>query len=186
MSRSIIISNFLLFQLGWFACVLGGANQLGWLGSLLAISVITWHLLRAQQPTAEIRLLLIAFAIGLLFESLLSLTGISQYSSGLVVEGFPPHWMVLMWPLFATTLNVSMRWMKMLALPWVALLAGLLAPASYVAGQRLGAISFNDTLLALSVIALGWAILFPLLITSAKRYNGYPESQTTSALPLEN
>jgi len=38
----------------------------------------------------------------------------------------------------------------------------------------LGAVVFPDTTLALTGIAVGWAILFPLLVIVAKRNNGYP------------
>ncbi len=173
MSRSLIISNFVLFQIGWFACVLGGANQLALVGSLVALILIALHIWRAQAPLAEIRLLLVALGIGIVFESILTFTNISQYADGILFEGFAPHWMVLMWGLFATTLNVSMRWVKSLPLPAIALLGAILAPLSYLAGNRLGAVVFPDTTLALITIALGWVILFPLLVVFARRNDGY-------------
>ena len=37
-SRMNILANAIAFQLGWFACVLGGANQMPWLGTLVAAS----------------------------------------------------------------------------------------------------------------------------------------------------
>ena len=50
--------NFAAFQLGWFACVLGGANQMPWLGTLVAALIISWHLSLAQRPGRELTLLI--------------------------------------------------------------------------------------------------------------------------------
>ncbi len=180
MSRRLLISNFILFQLGWLACVLGGANQLAIAGSGAALVIIGIHLWQAPNRLLEVRLLLVALGIGIAFESILTLSQISQYASGVVFEGFAPHWMVLLWGLFATTLNVSMRWIKGLSLPLLALLGAVLAPLSYLAGQRLGGVVFPDTLLALLIIATAWAVLFPLLVAVAKRSDGYATSQSTT------
>ena len=180
MSRALLISNFILFQFGWFACVLGGANQLAVAGSLVMLAIIAIHLWRAQSAMPELRLLLIALGVGVLFESLLTLSNLSQYATGIIIEGFAPYWMILMWGLFATTLNVSMRWIKDLSLPVIALLGAILAPLSYLAGNRLGAVAFTDTTMALSVIALGWAVLFPLLVVVARHNNGYTTAEPTN------
>lgn len=180
MSRTLLISNFILFQLGWFACVLGGAFRMALVGGLVALAIIALHLWRAQAPKAESVLILAAFGIGIVFESILTLSGISQYADGVLVHGFAPYWMVLMWGLFATTLNVSMRWVKNLSLPVLAVLGAILAPLSYLAGNRLGAVLFSDTTLALIIIAVGWAVLFPLLVVIARRYNGYRPHDTAT------
>lgn len=184
MSRPLLISNFILFQLGWFACVLGGAFRLALAGSLIALAIIALHIWRAKAPKAEAILVLAAFAVGIVFESIMTLSGISQYADGVLIHGFAPYWMVLMWGLFATTLNVSMRWVKNMSLPVLAVLGAILAPLSYLAGHRLGAVLFSDTTLALIVIAIGWAILFPLIVVIARRYDGYtpaePKAQTNS------
>lgn len=181
MSRTLLISNFILFQIGWFACVLGGAFRMALAGSLVALAIIAIHIWRARAPKAEFCLVLIACAIGIVFESILTLSGTSQYADGILVHGFAPYWMVLMWGLFATTLNVSMRWAKNLSLPMLALLGIILAPLSYLAGNRLGAVLFSDTTLALGIIAAGWAILFPFIVVMARRYDGYPLSQDSAS-----
>jgi hypothetical protein len=81
--------------------------------------------------------------------------------------------MILLWPLFASTLNVSMAWMKNLAPLLIALLGALLAPFAYFAGAGMQAVVFEDVFLSLSMIALGWSILLPVLVLSANRLNGY-------------
>ena len=57
---SPMLINFIAFQIGWFACVLGGAHQLPWFGTLLVGIIIAIHLSRASQPRAELFLILIA------------------------------------------------------------------------------------------------------------------------------
>lgn len=178
MSRSLLISNFILFQIGWFACVLGGAHQLGIAGSLAALLISTIHLWRAQQRWAELRLQGIALLIGLVFESALVLSGLTVYSNGMIFGQLAPHWMLMLWVLFATTLNVSMRWIKDLHPGWIALLGAILAPLSYLAGSRLGSVTFPEPLLALGAIAAGWAILLPLLAEAAKKLNGVAAGQS--------
>ncbi len=180
MSRSLLITNVILFQIGWFACVLGGANQYPVMGALVAIAVIGIHLWRAPSPKPEALLVLAALLIGVVFESLLTLSGLSVYPSGILVEGFAPYWMVLMWGLFATTLNVSMRWLTALPMLWIGLLGAILAPLSYLGGNRLGAVEFTDTTTALIAIALGWAVLLPLTAFIAKRYDGYVNDQPST------
>ena len=104
--------NFLLFQLGWFGCVLSGAAGLPWLGAMLATAIIAWHLLRAPDPGAELKLIGAAVAIGAVWDSLLVWQGWLAYPSGMVLPFAAPYWIVIMWALFATTLNVSLRWLK--------------------------------------------------------------------------
>ncbi|MEZ5451079.1 MAG: DUF2878 family protein, partial [Thiolinea sp.] len=88
-------------------------------------------------------------------------------------------WMLLLWPLFATTLNVSLRWLRDLPLFWSALGSALLAPLSYSAGQQLGAIQFSQPSVALAAIALGWTVLMPLLVWLARRQDGFRPPQAT-------
>ncbi|CAA6821873.1 MAG: Unknown protein, partial [uncultured Thiotrichaceae bacterium] len=84
MSRNLLISNFVLFQIGWFACVLGGAYQAPLIGSLVAAVIIGIHVIRAQEPAKEMRLVVVALVIGLLFESLLTLNDLSVFTSGVL------------------------------------------------------------------------------------------------------
>ena len=77
-----------------------------------------------------------------------------------------------MWALFATILNVSLRWLKG---RWaVAALAGAVAgPLAYYGGSRLGALQFGNEGVALIALSLGWAVFTPLLMALSERYDGY-------------
>lgn len=180
MMTKSLITNLLLFQLGWFACVLGGAYDQVLLGSMVALAVIAYHLYRAADASQEFRLLMLALIIGLVFESIVTSQGLARYSHGQVFESIAPLWMILMWPLFATTLNLSMRWLKGLAPLLIALIGALFAPLAYYAGNRLGAVQYDDIILSMSIIAIAWAVLFPVLVVMSLKLNGYGISSLKS------
>ena len=168
----MMLANFILFQIGWFACVLGGANDRPWLGTGIAVAIVAWHVGRAARPRDEMILALIAAGIGAVADSALIATDWVRYASGTVVPGTAPVWLVAMWMLFATTLNVSLRWLRRYALAAIALGAAG-GPLAYWGGARLGAMEFLAPVAATAALALGWAVLTPLLIRLARRFDGY-------------
>jgi hypothetical protein len=165
------LSNFLLFQLGWFGCVLGGAHQLPWLGTGLVAILLGWHLSRSHRPHLELALALIAALIGAVWDSILVARGWLVYPSGTLIENTAPHWIVAMWMLLATTLNVSLRWFKQRLL--IASLSGAVAgPLAYYAGAQLGGVVVADSTAAFTALAAGWALFMPLLLFIARRLDG--------------
>ncbi len=167
-----VFLNFILFQMGWLACVMSGATSRPWIGGLVAISVMAVHLLRAPSPDPELKLVLIAMGIGAVWDSLLVWLKWVHYSSGVLIPHTAPYWIVIMWGLFATLLNVSLRWLRG---RWVfAALAGAIGgPAAYYGGERLGALEFGNLSMALPALSVGWAILTPVLLSLASRFDGY-------------
>jgi len=167
-----VLVNFVAFQLGWFACVLGAAHGLPWAGTGVALAIVAWHLTRAARPRAEIGLVLIAAGIGALWDSGLSALGWIRYPSGVLIEGAAPYWIVAMWMLFATTLNVSLAWLRR-NLPLAAVFGALGGPLAYLGGAKLGALTFGAQEAALVALALGWAVLTPLLLRLARPEAAY-------------
>ena len=73
------------------------------------------------------------------FDSFLVAAGWVTYKAGLFSDYLAPYWIITMWMLFATTLNVSMRWLR--GKPWLAAFFGCFGgPTTYLAGQKLGGI----------------------------------------------
>ena len=177
MMTKSLITNLLLFQLGWFACVLGGAYDQVLIGSMVAIAVIAYHIYRATDTVQELRLLTLALIIGLANESIVTSQGLARYSHGQVSDLIAPLWIILMWPLFATTLNLSMRWLKGLAPLLIALIGALFAPLAYYSGNRLGAVEYDNLILSMGIIAIAWAVLLPALVTMSLKLDGYNISQ---------
>ena len=178
--KSILI-NAAIFQLGWLCCVLAGANQLPWLGTATAILIVAWHVLGANDGQKELSLVLIVVGIGAVWDSLLVYAGLLQYPSGTLISGTAPHWIIAMWALFATTLNVSLRWLKNRPLLG-ALLGAISGPAAYFAGYKLGGVQFPDMNAALLALAGGWAVLMPLVMALSNRFDGKVVQPPHSAL----
>jgi hypothetical protein len=181
MSTTMIVSNFVLFQIGWFACVLSAAAHQPWFGILVTTAVVVTHVLRAPMPKAELQLVFLALVLGLVFDSLLVWQGWLQYSSGIVFPNVAPYWIVALWGLFATLLNISLRWMRG---RWtLAIVFGAVGgPAAYYGGLRLGALEFGNMPAGLLALAIGWAMLTPLLLALSSHFDGYAgllEKQTS-------
>ncbi len=161
-SRQVLV-NIVAFQLAWFALVLGAAKGETAVAMLLAAAVVGLHLSRAAAPWVEVRLIVCAVVIGAIWDSSLARAGWLEFRSGELVHGFAPVWILGLWAIFATTLNVSLRWLRGRRLLGVAL-GAVAGPLSYYAGARLGALVLTDTVAALTALAIGWAVLTPALV----------------------
>jgi len=180
MKRSFV--NFIAFQIGWFACVLSASNSMPWVGVLVASLVVTLHVQFSEWRSHELILIGLSIVVGLVFDSLLVLSGWLQYPSGVLFPGIAPYWILAMWALFATTLNVSMSWLK--GKPFLAAVLGaIFGPLSYMAGQRFGAIEFVSVQPAGIALAIIWALVMPLLVTVASRLDG--SRKPASMMPLQ-
>ena len=167
-----VLINFLVFQAAWFACVMSGAAGLPAVGIGVVAAVVLLHLVRARRPLSEAVLLAIAGAIGALWDGQLAGHGWLAYPSGMFAPWIAPNWIIAMWVAFATTLNVSLRWLH--GRYGLAMLFGAVGgPLAFYAGERLGGVHFSDPLLALSLLAAGWALIAPTLIFLATRLDGY-------------
>jgi hypothetical protein len=167
-----LFANFLLFQLAWFACVLGAANGHPWVGPAVVAGLVVLHLRFVPEPRAESMLLVAAAVIGTAFDSLLVSTGWLAYPSGQWVEYMAPYWIIAMWVGFATTLNVSLNWLK--HRPAMAAGFGAIGgPLAYLAGEKLGGVIFTSSAAALVALAIGWGLIMPLLMALAARLDGW-------------
>ena len=166
-----ILFNFIAFKIGWLACVIGGANGWPLIGTLIAGTIVALHVATSTVPQRELVLVLLAGAIGAVWDSALAATGLLVYTSGMLFAGTAPYWIVAMWLLFATLLNKSLRWMHdRLAL--AAVFGAIGGPLAFFAGNRLGAVEFSAFGLAMIALAVGWGPLMPLLVLLARRFDG--------------
>ena len=160
---------FLLVDLSRYS----GAQQLPWLGPVAALIALVLHLRAARKPFEEVLLVLICALIGASFDSVLVSAGWVSYKSGQFSTYLAPYWIITMWMLLAMTLNVSMRWLR--GKPVAAALLGFYGgPASYLAGQALGGIILTNQFAALAALAVGWAVMMPLLMRLSESLDGMP------------
>lgn len=166
------VINFVLFQIGWFACVLGAARQMPWLGVMVVLAIVAWHLLQAKQPKSELILLFIALFIGGIFDQMLLHLNLVSYQAHGWGTSLVPAWILALWAVFVTVLNVSLRWMRGNWL--VAILFGAIGgPLAYAGAAKLGAVALNALPASYIALSVGWAILTPLLLKVSERFDGF-------------
>ena len=172
-----LLVNVAAFKLGWLSSVFGGAQQLPWLGPVVVLVVVALHLSRAHRPSSELMLILSCGFIGAVFDSALVAAGWVTFPSGMFSDLMAPYWIVTMWMLFGTTINMSMRWMR--GRPLLASAFGVVGgPLAYVAGYKIGGIEFVDQSAAIATLAVGWAVIMPLLMQLGERLDGVsPDSR---------
>lgn len=166
-----VLINAAVFKIAWLSTIFGGANELPAVGPLVVLVAVAIHLSRAAEPGRELTLILITGAIGISWDSAMVAAGWLAYPSGTFIAGLAPYWIVGMWMLFATTLNVSFRWLHM-RLPAAALAGAAFGPLSYVAGSAAGAVTVVDPLAVYLALSAGWALLFPGLLFVARQLDG--------------
>jgi len=170
-TRAVRLSNFVVFQLAWFAAVVGAANGLPLAGTACVVAAIGWHLFVSARPAQEGRLVVVACLAGFAIETAIVLQGHVAYASGQPVPQLAPYWMVALWGLLAIALNVTLRWLR--TRPWLAAMLGAVAgPLSFISGVRLGGARFVDAGPALLTLALVWAVLMPALVWLSTRLDG--------------
>ncbi|MCU4676853.1 DUF2878 domain-containing protein [Catenovulum sp. 2E275] len=163
---SQIISNFVLFQVIWFASVLL-ANHSLWLTlpCLLALFVCSNH------KITDLKLCFICALLAFVVDGSLIASGFFILPSPSIF--ITPLWLLAIWLGFALTLQHSLFWL--MKKPALAFLSGcIFGPLTYHAGMQLGAISFGVQTLTINLV-LGCIWGFTLLYLSLYLK---PKSQT--------
>lgn len=174
MSKQVVI-NFVLFQAAWFACVLGAAHGMAWLGVFATVLIVAWHLKQANQAKPEAVLLFITLIIGAVFDQMMLSTQLVSYQAHGWSDALTPTWILALWAGFVTALNVSLRWMQGKWL--VAVLFGAIGgPLAYMGAERLGAVTLNANPQSYLALSVGWAIITPVLLLLARKFDGFSVS----------
>lgn len=179
--RRLLWANFAWTQIAWFAAVLGAAH--GWpvLGCLPLVAGLAWHLCTVRRAQPEARLVLYAVLLGTLADAGPVLLGAVAYPSGQWTAALPPFWLSGLWAAFATSINLTLRWLH--GRPALAALLGAVAgPLAFSSGVRLGGAQFVDAPLALGWLAVEWALMLPLLCWLGRRHDG--AAGPAAAVPL--
>ena len=170
-----LVINYVVFQIAWLSAVIGGAQQMPLLGPLTVMIALLIHVKAARRPFEEVLLVLCCGLIGTAFDSFIVAMGWVSYTSGLFSNVVAPYWIITMWMLFATTLNVSLRFLR--GKPAMAALFGLLGgPTTYLAGEKLGGIQLTSPVEAMIALGVGWAIMMPALMRLSEKLNGMSNS----------
>lgn len=167
--RHTNLVNYVLYQAGWFACVLGAAWGYPLTGFLIAALLIAAHLWLAVERIVELRLMLLTLIVGLAVEVVQQATATYRFVPGTLVAGLPPPWLLALWAQLATTFRFSLR--RVFTRPWLSLAFGAFGgPLAFLAGERLGAITLLAPVsLGLLRLGLAWAVATGLFHLSLHR-----------------
>ena len=165
MSR--VVGNFVLFQVLWFAAVLGAAEGASWWALPVLIAMLAWTPLTGAAVLPDLRLVTIGLAVGIIFEICFIASGAIAYEAQWA-NWAPPLWILALWAGFAMSFNHSMAWMCQR--PVIAcVFGGIGAVLSLLAGMKLGAAQplLPDWQVAL-IYGASWALLVPVLALIAR------------------
>ena len=162
-----LLATVVAFQGAWFACVLGAANGWPWAGAAVAAGVAALGIALSTRPASDALLVAVAVLVGLAWDSAMLQLGWIAYAEPGPLPMLAPAWILALWALFAVTLRDPLRALH--GRPWLAALLGAVGgPLSYAAAERLGACRFVDPAAPVA-LALGWAVITPLLLALARR-----------------
>ena len=165
-----IVVNAALFQVVWFATVAGAGAGLWWTGLPVLLVFAIWQLRTSRWPRADLALIGVGIALGLVVDSLLIAGGWLSYATPAPSSRFAPAWILVLWVGFALTVNHSLAFLKQRLV--IALLFGAIGgPLAYLGAARLfKAVTFTaPESHVVAAIAIAWAIATPLLLSIAGR-----------------
>ena len=152
-------------NVGWFACVLGAAWQVHWLGPVVVLGLCTAYILgQGRAGRLGIALLILAaLTVGLALDTTLIVADAYRPKRWLLPAPMPTLWLFMLWVNFALALNESLKWLQT-HLFWAAILGSVFGPLAYAAAQRLGAVEIAPPVSGrLFLVSIGWFVAMPLL-----------------------
>ncbi|WP_412726812.1 DUF2878 domain-containing protein [Alteromonas sp. D210916BOD_24] len=173
------VLNGIGFQVIWWLVILFQNNAIAPVMGLILLWL--WF---SPTRTLDIKLMIAVTILGTLIDGALTLSGIFVFEQRHQLVAFwpIPVWLSLLWSALAVTLVHSLslfRNRRALA----ALVGGHLAPLSYLAGAKLGAVTLGtETLFTYFILAGIWAVAFPLCFYLSKRLDSSELKTSTQAV----
>jgi hypothetical protein len=161
-------TNFIAFQLGWLACVLGAAYDMPMLGPGVVAGLLAMQSFTMSDPVRQVGLVTVVAIIGTAIDTGLLRLGVYWLEQSSGSAWLCPLWITALW------VNIGMSlhgWLRPLQGRYraTALLGAVAGPTAYLAADVLGAIRLAIHLeLALLLFAALWAVLLPILFWIAQ------------------
>ena len=167
--RPAVLVNLVLFQVGWFSCVLGAAHGVDWFGPVVVAAWVSLHVALQRDRRAEAFCVVAAFVLGYATDGLLVLGGAIEFHGDSAAFEPTRGWMLALWVNLAATLRLALGWLQ--GRPALAaILGGVSGPAAYFSAAELDAVSIPEPVAqGLSLIAVAWAIALPILFWISRR-----------------
>ena len=161
------VANGVAFQCCWMAFVASAAHENAWLGFIPLTLFAAWQLHASTQRRDDWLLVALAVAVGFLIDTMFAASGLLVYRAAVPSSWFAPVWILGLWAGFALTLNHSLRALQS-RIGWSIAFGAVGGPAAYAAaGFGWHAVSFTSAPMALVALSIAWAIVTPLLTSSA-------------------
>lgn len=151
--------GFITFNIGWWACALGAARGMPWLGPAVTPLFIGVHLYFSPTAKGEAIFFSLLALVGFALDTALIQFGLFTMTP---VSFFAPAWLVSMWLLMGMTFE-SMLMLRRKPL-LLALSGAVSGPLSYYFGEALKVLEYQRPLwLALAIHAVIWIAITPIL-----------------------
>jgi len=144
--------NIISYNITWFGLIYWGNPFIP-----IALLLLSIHLLFFMKTYKEIFFILVVSIIGIYIDSILQHFGFFIFSQ----DAHIPFWLMFLWASFATTLSHGLRFLQ--ASIWLQILAGLIAPLSYIAGHKFEVVNLGQSMtITYLILSLIWVALFIL------------------------
>jgi len=140
------------------------------IGPAIVLPMLLFHLATTRPFIAEV-VVVFSIAIACSFlDTIYVLVGFVEYSAPYPsISWLAPPWLTAIWVLYGMCLNHSLGWMR--NFPFLSsVLGGIAAPLCYLAGNKMGAVTFLvPDMMLLGILAVLWAVIFPASLFYSKR-----------------
>ena len=174
------IWNVISVDIGWGACVLGAAWGYHWLGMVVVLLLLIIHITVIERDKIWIVFIvaLMTIATGFLADTLLILLGTVEPNRWLMPPPYTAIWDLMIWVNFSLTLDRALRFLQKKTI-LAAVLGAIIAPPTYYAAGRLGALRFSEpSYLGLIWVGVIWFFVMPCLGLMAKRFYYPPKTNS--------
>jgi hypothetical protein len=172
-------ANFIGYQLVWFAVVGTAAGSRPWLGFAAAAVFVAVQISISDRRALDLRLLLVAFVLGLVIDGTLSELGWIRYDAPApaLPSGGAPLWILALWVSFSLTLTRSLSWLSGQPV-WTAVFGAIGGPLAYWGAARgFHTVRFvPPSYRVIAGLAAGWSIAMSVLFHMVRRW---PSSSPT-------
>jgi hypothetical protein len=172
-------ANFIGYQLVWFAVVGTAAGSRPWLGFAAAAVFVAVQISISDRRAQDLRLLLVAFALGLGVDGTLSELGWIRYDAPApaLPSGGAPLWILALWVSFSLTLTRSLAWLSGHPV-WTAVFGAIGGPLAYWGAARgFHTVRFvPPSYRVIAGLAAGWSTAMSVLFHMVRRW---PSSSPT-------
>jgi Protein of unknown function (DUF2878) len=175
--------NVILYQAGWFCCVLGAAQDWPIIGALSALMLAGIHLSLSRSRKTEGLRMLGACLVGISVDSIQQGLGVFTFKTDPAWPLWLPLWVFVIWAQFATLFRYALHWLSGRYL--LAAIFGMFGgPLAYWGGIKLGAASLGENpVFSIASLTIFWALLTPALFWMSNRlpdgegeYRGFKET----------